>query len=895
MASQTIWIVDTHNQSSALAEAIASPEIQVVIFASTNQLAQTLASGAVGAVIANIYENEDFETLEHLSKISLTFPEIPLVLLLPEPMYASIDWGPRVFNLIKPVSPESILRRLRYLDEHSYPTRGILQKGYLLALLDYCLLQKKHARISIRYEQKHEIEILIQQGKLHSVYIDHQLKNEKILFPFALDGAEFSVEYIEHDAHTVFDARFAISDDDYRRFRLELHPFLSLMQQFPPMSEVLHLDEARLMQVLSSLPEQVHSVIRYFDGVNDLFRIFTNIDLRPLETAQRIGYLYFSDVFRKTTKTVHSVFDASAPVELTTDVSKPERVSSSSELAAWLLDPVSAARQLETKIRSSLKSKKDVRGSFRPHRKTQPGLGALLRPVGEHESVEEEGSDTGWGGVNTKMQRESREFFRMIPQDDAIPGMVSQEVVIDMEEDDEQASASGVIEVIQTESLPVDAVKSGKIILEQTLSISGESEITTSAESMHPTFHDEPTVPLQPQDEDDLAKESLSELLAMHAEGGASIINEAKDERFRATKQLQAYLIPNEAIPETMGADVPVLQNCEVMLDTDCTPSPAFDEAPNGAITPYPEVAVNDPTPVPQDKNEVSTETIQSSDEWMRADKVSSVQKDVETALNIDTTMNARKDQTTSLHSTSHVQGVLTFQKTIARESRWKLFIVVVFIAVLVIGGYALWGMNSQEMEVTTPVPTNPPVSVLHIENDRSVQANMSMSHPQHIAATPEVPMEATPSLPPMEEAPPDMAVQTIPAANDPISVPADIELQKTAKKHYENYRRRGIKASLKELEKLAQLNPHVPELASLLADLYYNDGRIAIAYKWARKAVEMDKNQSLGWWIVGLVAYEAGRKTEYITAFREYLRLSPNDENAKQIRQLKIRELSNP
>lgn len=138
-----------------------------------------------------------------------------------------------------------------------------------------------------------------------------------------------------------------------------------------------------------------------------------------------------------------------------------------------------------------------------------------------------------------------------------------------------------------------------------------------------------------------------------------------------------------------------------------------------------------------------------------------------------------------------------------------------------------------------------------------------------------------------MEEVPAPMATE-----------PADASLatlREKAKSLYENYRRRGVKASLRELEKLAADNPQLPEAASYLADVHYQDGRIAKAYAWARKAIELNRDQPLAWWVAGLVAYETGRKTEYIEAFREYLRLSPDDENAQKIRQLKIRELSNP
>lgn len=906
MASQTIWIVDTQNRSSALAEAIASPEIGVVSFSSTNQLAQTLAGGAIGAVIANISENEDFETLEHLSKISLTFPEIPMVLLLPEPMHAAMDWGPRVFNLIKPVSPESLLRRLSYLDEHSYPTRGILQKGYLLALLDYCLLQKKHARISIRYVQKHEIVILIQQGRLHSLYIDNQHKNDKILFPFALDGAEFSLDYIEHDAHTVFDEKFAISDDDYRRFRLELHPFLSLTQQFPPMSEVLQIDDARLMQVLNSLPEQVHSVIRYFDGVNDLFRIFTTIDLRPLETAQRIGYLYFSDVFRK-----NPDWGEGAPVRPAApgkEPPKPERESASSELAAWLWDPVSAARQLESRIRESLKSRRDARGQFRPHRKTQPGLGGLLRPVGAEAAAEEETSGAGWGGASTQMLRESREFFRPAAPNEPVPGLAPQEIV--MEVDDEPDAASGVIDVSEPEKPPADDTKAGKIILEGSHGVSGEAVVDAAPEPPPvPSFHDEPTVPLEPQDEEDFAKESLNELLSLRA--GAEKPAE-KDERFRETKQLQAFLIPEEAMPETGGeAAVLALVSNEPALDAETTPSPGFEDVPNGAVTPRPEVAINEPTPVPQVPESASLEESASAGEFAPAKEAapaeeSAFQAESEASLqaagepDVAQILGSIESKTEAVQLGDASGGILVFQKEMSHGSRWKAFAAVLALAVLIVAGYALWGGGSNDMTAETSSP-------LDAASNRATETVVMREMPSGEPSQP-APMPAP--VPPMDASVPVMEPEmTVPGPDAPPETPvvstmepemappaADIaRLREKAAGLYENYRRRGVKASLKELEKLAQENPDFADAAAYLGDIHYNDGRIAKAYAWARKAVDRDRNQPLAWWVVGLVAYEAGRKAEYVEAFREYIRLSPEDENAKKIRQLKIRELSNP
>jgi hypothetical protein len=151
LASQTVWIVDTHNRSSALAEAIASPEIHVVSFSSTNQLAQTLAGGAVGAVIASIHENEDFETLEHLSKISLTFPEIPMVLLLPNPCMQRSTGG-RGFSISSSRCLPNPSCPLSYLDE-TVILRVAYCKRISAGTLDYCMLQKKHARISIRYRR----------------------------------------------------------------------------------------------------------------------------------------------------------------------------------------------------------------------------------------------------------------------------------------------------------------------------------------------------------------------------------------------------------------------------------------------------------------------------------------------------------------------------------------------------------------------------------------------------------------------------------------------------------------------------------------------------------------------------------------------------------------------
>ncbi|PKN22122.1 MAG: hypothetical protein CVU65_15575 [Deltaproteobacteria bacterium HGW-Deltaproteobacteria-22] len=792
MVSQTIWIVDTQNRSQSLAESITSPQVEVISLQATNQLAQSISSRSNGAVIANIHENEDFETLEHLSKISLTFPEIPLVLLLPEPLHASIDWGPRVFNLIKPVSPESILKRLSFLDEHSYPTRGILQRGYLLALLDHCLLQKKHVRIMIRYAGLHTSELLIQNGKLISLYIDNSLKNDKVLFPFALDGAEFAMEHLEEPVDPAgLEPRFSIGEDEYRRFRLELHPFLSLMQQFPPMSDILKIDDIRLMKVLNSLPEQVHSVIRHFNGKNDLFQIFLESDLRPLETAQRIGYLYFSDVFQTSHAAVSSMFSDN-PAEQGA-VGAPMRDRSSSELAGWLLNPVAAARELEEKIKKNLKSRKSGDGQFRPHRKTQPGLGGLLRPVLEEDS-EDDASKSSWGGVNVRLLRESQQMLLKMSDADepSVPGLTEHTIEFGDDVDDENAEASGVIDVAAVENPAIGSPGSPKIILESAPMLSGESVIPPEL-SPAEAFHDEPTMPLEQFDEgtieetgsepartspsgDGISQDSLLELLSLRSEdhaGGIPLREEGSGRH--QTRELPAAMLPDSAPP----------------IDNDKTPEPGlnvtpvpnFEDEPNSARTPIPSISHEDPTPLPEGGKSLLA-----------------AQVDAEPAALV----RDRKPQK---------EPVQTFQHPVTTgSSKWKYFIVVAIIA-----GVGIWYVfhSRSEGEMTAPAAPDAPTT-------NNAQANNhvtdGMTGP---AMEPVMAMEAPPADMPPENPTTDAtpAVADMPVENptvDATPVTPDAGMQPEtaaalpaealakATKLYDDYIRREIRASRIELEKLA-------------------------------------------------------------------------------------------
>ena len=867
MVSQTIWIVDTQQRSQALAESITSPQVEVISVQATNRLAQSISSRANGAVIANIHENEDFETLEHLSKISLTFPEIPLVLLLPEPLHASIDWGPRVFNLIKPVSPESILKRLSFLDEHSYPTRGILQRGYLLALLDHCLLQKKHVRIVIHYVSHHTCELLIQNGKLISLYIDNSLKNDKVLFPFALDGAEFSMEHLPEQEETgLTEGRFAIGEDEYRRFRLELHPFLSLMQQFPPMSEILRIDDARLVKVLNSLPEQVHSVIRHFDGKNDLFQIFLESDLRPLETAQRIGYLYFSDVFESTHPVTGSSFgdEASTPAG---SPSVPMRERSSSELAGWLLNPVAAARELEEKIKKNLKARKKNDTQFRPHRKTQPGLGGLLRPVLEEDS-EDEATKSNWGGVNVRLLRESQEMLlKMSGGDEAVPGMPEQVLDFSEEVDEENAEASGVIDVAAVDNPVQDAAP--KIILDSAPVLSGESVVAPEAQ----TFHDEPTMPLEQFDEvsenaasEGVSQDSLLELLELRSEERVGTV--------------PMRMVDSAAVPVHRTREMPAVHvddDGHVLLDDDKTPDPGskvtpvpnFEEEPNSSVTPRPEISVDDPTPVPGEQ--VPQLRLPKPEAEMEGD-----------AKEIPTVTGAG--------------SVVTFQKeTVGSSSKWKYFIVVALIA-----GLGIWFVfrpgADDEMKPGDPGQNPPtdlqPNAVAHDgPTEPPMQPEPEMAMEPAMAEPPVDPMPSTDATPTTDATAvaPDAPMTPVPPAA------GSAELVAKAEKLHDDYVRKETRSALTELEKLAVDHPDLAPVAAYLSDIYYLKGRIPKAKEFAQKATQLDAESALAWWVIGLIAYEDGKKAVYVEAFRNYLRLSPNDQKAKSIRQLKIRELSGP
>ncbi len=859
MDSQTLWIVDTQNRSLSLVEDIESSHQHVENLNATSALAQTLASRSDGAVIANIHENEDFETLEHLSKISLTYPEIPMVLLLPEPLQAAMDWGPRVFNLIKPVSAESILKRLSFLDEHSYPSRGILQRGSLLALLDHCLVQKKNVRVVIRHGSEHVCELLIQAGKWRSLYLDNSLRNEKLLLPFALDGAEFSMEHLpEPDTDAETESKFWIRENEYRRFRLELHPFLSLIQQFPPLADVLQIDDGALVKVLNSLPEQVHSVIRYFDGIASLYKIFRDCELRPLETAQRIGYLYFSDVFRNTDSQKTRPVDNMPGV-----VPSPMPDRSSSELAGWLLNPVAAARELEKKIKKEVREQRKARDvNFRPHRKTQPGLGNLLRPVLEEESDNSEEAGA-WGGVNNRLLRESQQMLLKMSDDSNSGGLI-----MEMEDLPEDETASGVIDVLSGEQPVLESSGSPKVILDSEPMFSGESVIPPETDSPPlPAFHDEPTMPLEQETEEslqirgdgdsgNLQLESLSELRALRSGDRVKTMKMASvDPLFADLEKPPADdgSEPNEA-PETepvhqdepgpgLGADTP-----DILQPADNGEPEIPEEEPAPFVTPEPS----------------ETEDI------------------------VRLTPDRRAESTLQ-------DAVLNFQKPKTGGNRSMVYFMVI-IAVAALGIWYVYSSSGGEMKPsgkTTEKPLNNPVSG---------DSTPSVKQPEKPVKSPETPETVSPQTPnpfveppPKEEPLPTTDATAVPVPQPVVEAEEKPDIKERAEHLYQEYTRRYSRHSLAELEKMAEEHPDVAVIFAFLGDINYKRGRIAVARRQAQRAVELDPDSEIGWWNVGLIAYEAGQRAEFVKAFQNVLRLAPEGERARRIRQLRIRELQTP
>jgi tetratricopeptide (TPR) repeat protein len=167
------------------------------------------------------------------------------------------------------------------------------------------------------------------------------------------------------------------------------------------------------------------------------------------------------------------------------------------------------------------------------------------------------------------------------------------------------------------------------------------------------------------------------------------------------------------------------------------------------------------------------------------------------------------------------------------------------------------------------------------------------------LPGTPEMAMDPVPTTDPTPvtaetptEPVPTADATPVPAPS-PTAVPPEILAQ--AKQLYDDYGRNEVRSTLARLEKLAQEHPTAAPVLAYLADLHYQKGRIKKARELARRAAELDADTALAWWIIGLVAYEDRQKAVYIEAFGNYLRLSPNDQKAKDIRRLRIRELSGP
>jgi hypothetical protein len=227
---------------------------------------------------------------------------------------------------------------------------------------------------------------------------------------------------------------------------------------------------------------------------------------------------------------------------------KPEK-GRFQQLAAGLLDR--SRRRKLNKIRESLKSKKEIRGCSARTARHSPVWAPLA--AGGAQDLWKKSSGCGWGGVNTKMQKKDG-TFRSVSKDDSFPH-APLEIVIEVNEEGEQAPPRH-IDVCAGNSSG-DAAKTPKSFWRAAKAFP-RVEIAPVRGPAYPSFHDETTVPLAPQDEEDIARESLSELLSLRSGADAARNVGEKDERFRETKQLQAFLIPAEAMPEADPAAVPI-------------------------------------------------------------------------------------------------------------------------------------------------------------------------------------------------------------------------------------------------------------------------------------------------------------------------------------------------
>ncbi|MBU1534749.1 hypothetical protein KKF84_05480, partial [Myxococcota bacterium] len=843
--------------------------------------------------------------LEHVSKISLTYPEIPIVLLLPEPIQPSLNWGPKVFALVKPISAFSILERLQFLNNTEFPYDGLLKGGMLLSLLDHCLSENKSFRISINYNDVHTADLLIRDGQWVSMYLDDGLRNDKLLLPFCWDNALYKIE----ETSKAEVGEFEITPADYQKFRMELHSWLSLMEQLPDSLAPVRCNKKNLKNYNSNLPSKVKPLIKLLDGERDLFRVFLDCELRPFETAQHLGYLFYSKIMEVSDPSAPAFIPENIPIPSVGRNSEPgdipveEPKRRSKELAAWIMDPLNAARKLEEKLKKDIKESRRQEPDekqFRPRRRTQPGLGkliGLLSGAADTETIEDHGA---WNNVSTSERLESHEFAKSFvmtlggdaelesEDEQSVPLPIHQEITKKVTPGNDQHEQSGSFKVSFSSDGEIEDVKR---VATQEMEVFSGSEVFDLADIPAIILDGEGHDVVLEQDFENQALQSGVIEFDFKDKVAKTSQQESEDEEDQPVARSSVHVdheSPSRGDALDSSPPIPI-EKSDII--NEIKQIPKIDKEENRLarepLSVDPErVSVSQDALSTLRKKRLKSGTVNDdedseerlSDKYQNMlDNISKSDPQMDSPYDVEEqeqsvaapayeSFDQKSDTFFDYEEPSHTHDDLETFTTIDYRKRGKgkyILLVVVVAAV-----FAVWFFKFRGSDTAG-------------QGDSDLKKNMAqaMTPPPMVV----LPMKVV-KAPMVVKAPPVMKVAPKPKTDPALEQKKKLRTEVEALfAQHSKKRSRVIYNQIKKLILASPVKePRAMELAALIAFDY--EGELVFAENTAKEALAIDNTRAEAWWVLGLLAYERGNKSNRNTAFAHYFKLVPNNKKRRQL-----------
>jgi hypothetical protein len=883
VSENTILLLDTQKKSEELLKSFSSHDVKVENISNSTLMAQHLSGGENSAAIANIHNNDEFELLEHISKISLTYPEIPIVLLLPEPIQPSLNWGSKVFALVKPVSAFAILKRLEFLNNTDFNYDGILKGGMLLSLLDHCIVEKKSSRITIDLHGLHSADLLIRKGHWVSLYLDDSLSNAKLLLPFAWDGALYKIE----DTSNAEVGEFEITPAEYQKFRIELQAWLSNTAQLPGPLSILSYNVDGLQKLSKDAPYDLSKITLLLDGTNDLFDLFLNTDLKLVDAGKQLSYMNSSSILN--IKDSPFIEDSQKILNKEDSDTRDNKKRRSKELGVWIMDPLNAAKKLGEKLKEDVKSnrKEPTQKHFRPRRRTQPGLGKLINLLSKKddnsvEEVEIKWDDTDYDRSNAhdfakSFAKASGEFSNL--ENESIPIPFNEQVTKKLEhkKGNEQSELSGSFKLSLNEDGSIGSIEK-------------EYSVENVKKEVDKAIGGVPAIVID--DSTDVVVEQDYEKIALQS----GVIEFDWKNRVSSGEEPSV-----ENTSESIISEIGKISNLE-KRETPIVSNP-LKINPDEHISSLNEL--QDLRKKRKDKNDYGYGDEVGEEERERLNSkyiniINTIKKDSIDGENVDSHDDKSKDTNDlngyepyvedeedeedydydddsgyklsisdeDISTNRKKQEIETFEKKSADGFGVNKIVIGVILTALIIIGSVVWTrMNKNSGKTKT--------------YDKS----------KKIKKRPLVVKNVKKIDPPMKKPLKKVSKKIDPpkiAPKKPVDNSKTIEKNNFIEKINGLYAKYKVKKSSKTYKKIKTLTSKsgffIPQLMEKVALVAYDQNDIGFSFKIARKSVEIDKKLDEMWWLIAMIAYEKGNKKIRDKAFFNYFKLKPNNKKRRKL-----------